>query len=226
MATVLICAAHADDEALGCGGTMARHAGAGDVVHPVFVADGVASRHARETDVGEEAERRRGLARGAAKILGAQPPRFFDFPDQQLDQIPLIELCKRIELLAIELKPDIVYTHHAGDLNLDHVIVNRAVMTAFRPIVGQTVRRIYGFEVLSSTEWSFGVGVPFQPVRFVDITNVLPAKLDALRCYDIEMRPAPHARSYEAVRAQAVLRGASVGVSAAEAFTVLRELEL
>jgi LmbE family N-acetylglucosaminyl deacetylase len=222
---VLVVAAHPDDEVLGCAGTLARHAMAGHQVHIALLTDGVSSREPRRTMREDEILRRRGGAIEAAKILGANPPYFLDFPDQRLDSVPLVEIVKSIEHLAAPLQPDIIYTHSIGDLNVDHRLACAAVLTAFRPTPGQSVSAIYGFEILSSTEWNFGApNVAFQPARFVCISDVLGHKISALEAYDEEMREFPHPRSYDAVRGLAALRGSTVGVKAAEAFSVLREV--
>lgn len=210
--TVLVVAAHPDDELLGCGGTIARHARDGAKVHVLFMTDGVGARGSS----GGEAARRKS-AEAALKILGAEAPVFLNFPDNAMDGVALLDIVKKVEETFARVKPTIVYTHHGGDLNVDHQVTHRATMTACRPLPGFSVRAIYGFEVLSSTEWSL---TPFQPSRFVAIDIEL--KLKALREYHQEMREAPHARSYEAVKALAVVRGASAGLPAAEAFSVLR----
>jgi LmbE family N-acetylglucosaminyl deacetylase len=217
---VLIVAAHPDDEVLGCGGTIARHVAEGDDVHLLFVADG-------ETARGMKARPNRNfMAYEAAKLLGAKPPVFLDFSDQRLDQLALLDITKLIELHALSVIPTIVYTHHAGDLNLDHQIVNRAVMTAFRPLPGSAVKAIYAFEVLSSTEWGCG----FVPNHFVDIDvmagekTARGKKFEALQCYDTEMRRRPHARCYDAVTALMESRGFACGVHAAEAFMTMRSI--
>jgi LmbE family N-acetylglucosaminyl deacetylase len=217
---ILVVAAHGDDEALGCGGTMARHARRGDRVAVLFVADGETARGAG--DVGG----REAAARAAADCLGAEPPVFLRLPDNKLDTVPLLEVVQAIELVAGRVAPSVVYTHHAGDLNIDHQIVHRAAMTAFRPTPTQTVRAIYGFEVASSTDWPGpSLGAPFWPTHVVDITAQTAAKRAALDCYAAEMRTFPHSRSVEAVEALTRLRGAQVGVAAAEAFTVLRQID-
>jgi LmbE family N-acetylglucosaminyl deacetylase len=173
----------------------------------------------------EEILRRRRKAFTAAEILGANPPHFLEFPDQRLDSVPLLGIVQSIERIAASVRPDIVYTHSASDLNVDHRLACAAVLTAFRPIPGQSVSAIYGFEVLSSTEWNFGApSGSFQPARFVCISDVLKHKISALEAYDEEIRDFPHPRSYDAVRALAALRGSTVGVKAAEAFSVLREV--
>lgn len=216
--TVLVIAAHPDDEALGCGGAIARHAGQGEDVHVLFLADGVTSRdETGEADV----EKRRAAALAAAKALGAKPPRFAGMPDNKLDTVPLLDVVKAVEEALTETVPDVVYTHHGGDLNVDHGIVHRAALTACRPQPGCPVRAIYAFEVPSSTEWNDSV---FIPNRFVDIGATLDAKMKALACYAGEMRPFPHPRSLEAIEALARWRGASAGLEAAEAFHIIRQV--
>jgi LmbE family N-acetylglucosaminyl deacetylase len=216
---VLVIAAHPDDEALGCGGTMARHALVGDSVDVVFMADGVFSRAAADLDA------RRDSARTACAILGAAAPTFFEFPDQKLDTVGFLEIVQAIEPVIAKLQPTVIYTHHGGDLNLDHRIVHQAVMTALRPMPASTCRAIYAFEVASSTEWaSSAIGEAFRPDHFVDITATIDRKFEALHAYAQEMRDFPHARSYDALRALAVVRGTGVGLRAAEAFVTLRSI--
>ena len=221
--TVLVCVAHPDDEVLGCGGTIARHTANGDVVHLLFVCDGVTARQGATGDAHAVGNRREASAR-AAKILGAQPPEFLNYPDQELDAIPRLKVTQSVESVARRIKPSIVYTHFSNDLNSDHRRISEVAMTAFRPYPGQSVCAVYSFEIPSSTEWGFLSREPFQPSRFVDISATLARKIEALRAYDAEMRAFPHARSYKSVEALALWRGASVGLHAAEAFSVLREV--
>ncbi len=225
--TILVAAAHPDDEILGCGGTIARHAAAGDIVHILIMAEGATSRQS-ERDVGQardELELLRVSAQNAAETLGAEPPRFAGLPDNRLDGIGLLGIVKPMEAYVEEVKPSTVYTHHGGDLNIDHQLVHQAVMTACRPLPGSCVRNIYTFETVSSTEWADGATQEyFRPIRFVDISETLDKKLAALRNYETEMRSYPHARSYENVANLARMRGASAGVEAAEAFGVVREI--
>ncbi|MCH2138467.1 MAG: PIG-L family deacetylase [Phycisphaerales bacterium] len=214
---VLVVAAHADDEALGCGGLMAKLAAAGRSVHVVFMTDGVSAR-------GEgDADGRQSAASQAAAVLGAHEPVGFDFPDNAMDSVPLIEIVKAIESEVARVQPTTVLTHHHGDLNVDHQVVHRAVLTACRPQPGCSVRELLSFSVRSSTEW--GVADPVQqyaPTVFVDISEALATKMKALQCYTEEMRAAPHSRSLEAVEAEAIATGAQVGVAAAEAFGLIR----
>jgi N-acetylglucosamine malate deacetylase 1 len=220
--SVVVVAAHPDDEALGCAGAMARLSAAGETVHVIFVAEGEGARGQGADDVARTI-RREDMARAACHILGAQEPVFLRLPDNRLDTVALLEVVQKIEAVAAPLRPHTIFTHHRGDLNIDHEIVSRACLTAFRPQPGSTVRAIYGFEVLSSTGWN-SPETGFQPAHFIDISAHTGQKRDALHAYDAEMRAAPHARSYRATEALWTLRGAQVGLDAAEAFTVLRQI--
>ena len=219
MKTVLLVAAHADDEALGCGGTIARHVEEGDAVHLVLMADGVHSRReSSETDLARRIE----ASKRAQSILGISFSQSLELPDNKMDSVPLLEIVQKLEPILKEIQPSVVYTHHHGDLNIDHRLTHAAVMTACRPVPGSSVREIYGFEVLSSTEWATQQDSPFLPNYFVDITQQLGTKLDALEAYAEEMRKTPHSRSMAHVEVLAHHRGYGVGVDAAEAFEVYR----
>lgn len=224
---VLVVVAHPDDEILGCGGTLARHAADGDRVDVLILAEGATARDAVRDAVGHagEIEALRAAAVTAAATLSIRPPRFAGLPDNRLDGLDLLDIVKEVEGAVADVSPEIVYTHHAGDLNVDHRIACEAVMTACRPLPGASVRSIYAFETVSSTEWAVpSASMGFLPVYFVEIGAYLDVKCAALECYRAEMRPYPHARSIRAVKALAQWRGASAGVMAAEAFEVLREI--
>lgn len=221
---VLVIAAHPDDEVLGCGGTIARHTANGDTVHILIVAEGATSR--RGNDSSEGLEELRNAARQSAEILGAQAPKLLGLPDNKMDTLPLLEIVQQIEQVVDDVKPKTVYTHHGGDLNIDHRIVHQAVVTACRPLPAALVQRIYAFETASSTEWgSPDIAPPFNPVHFVDISGEVERKKEALECYVMEMRDFPHPRSWDAIEAQFKFRGSSVGLAAAEAFQVVRQIE-
>jgi LmbE family N-acetylglucosaminyl deacetylase len=220
--TVLIVAAHSDDEALGCGGTIARHVAEGDTVHAVFMADGVTSRSGA---VAEDMQQRLAAADKAHRILGLQRVEYLGWPDNRLDSVALLDVVQSLERVIREIAPQVIYTHHHGDLNIDHRITHEAVLVASRPLPGSTVTEIYGFEVLSSTEWTPSHHPPFVPNLFVEISQYLDIKLQALRAYGLEMRPAPHSRSIEHVDYLARHRGHSVGAAAAEAFVAIRILK-
>ena len=227
MNNVLLVAAHPDDEVLGCGGTIARHADAGDQVQVLIVAEGATSRQQQRDRVQATGELSAlaQAAQQAGAILGAHGVELLDLPDNRLDSLDRLDLIKQIEECIARHQPQVVYVHHAGDVNVDHRRLHEAVITACRPTPGQPVRRLLSFEVASSTEWQPpGSAPPFQPNWFVDITSHWLRKREALAAYASEMRPWPHARSIEALEHLARWRGAQVGVEAAEAFCLLRQL--
>lgn len=219
MKTVLVVAAHPDDEVLGCGGAIARHVAEGDSVHLVFMTDGV---DARANMSNLDLELRRTAAQRAQKILGVTEAYYLGFPDNRMDSVPLLDIVQALETVIERVSPDIIYTHHDEDLNIDHCRTQKAVMTVCRPQPGFSVKEIYGFEVLSSTEWAAQLTNPFAPSMYVDISLQLPVKIRALEAYQDEIREKPHSRSIEHVNVLARHRGYSVGVEAAEAFSVYR----
>ncbi len=219
---VLVVAAHPDDEALGCGGTIARHVAGGGQVQCLFMTNGV---DARGTDSAASARRSESAGR-AARCLGFTNPTILNFPDNGMDSVPLLAATKAVERVLGEHLPNVIYTHHGSDLNVDHRITHQAVITACRPLPGTSVNLILCFETLSSTEWSSrAIGDGFRPNHFVNIAAHLGAKLSALAEYEEEMRTFPHPRSPEAVRALATLRGSCVGLPAAEAFELVRHID-
>lgn len=228
MEKVLVVASHPDDEVLGCGGVMARHADGGDEVQIVILAEGATSRDPlRNAEIRTgELEALRQAGRKAASILGIRAPVFCGLPDNRMDSLDLLDVVKIIEREMETFGPGVIYTHHGGDLNIDHRVAHQAVVTACRSLPGCSIRALYAFETLSSTEWATPeMGGLFQPNRFVGIAPYLERKLEALRCYETEMRQFPHPRSYIAVENLARLRGSAIGVEAAEGFQVIRELE-
>jgi LmbE family N-acetylglucosaminyl deacetylase len=225
---VLVLAAHPDDEVLGCGGAIARHAAAGDEVHVVVLGEGLTSR-SPSLEQGRKAGGADALAaaaRKAGEILGVKSLQLHDLPDNRMDSLDRLDVVKKIEASVAQIAPQVVYTHWVGDLNIDHQIIHRAALTACRPLPGVSVRSILCFEVPSSTEWqAAGTAPAFAPNWFVDVSATLQTKLRALQAYAAEMRPWPHPRSSEAVTHLARWRGASIGVEAAEAFVLCRNLE-
>lgn len=223
MKKIAVIAAHPDDEILGCGATVARHALEGDAVSTLIMAEGIASRGAGDLDGLQKSLY--AAAQRASQIVGARNLEFCQMPDNQMDGLAMLDIVQKVEAFLNDAKPDIIYTHFPYDLNIDHQLVSKAVLTAARPLPESNVSTILYFEVPSSTGWAGEpAGRGFEPNWFVDIGSTLDKKLDALLAYQMEMRPFPHARSIEAVKHLAHWRGAAVGVRAAEAFVLARHL--
>ena len=164
-------------------------------------------------------------AQMAESILGAAGVELLDLPDNRLDSLDRLDLIKRIEECVERHQPECVYVHYAGDVNVYHRRLHEAVVTACRPTPGHVVRRLLSFEVASSTEWQPPGSAPaFQPNWFVDISDQWERKRNALVAYASEMRDWSHARSLKCLEHLAPRRGAQVGVEAAEAFCLLRQL--
>lgn len=214
---VLCVVAHPDDEVLGCGATLARHVLAGDEARVVILSTGATS---RPEVVASDVIGLREAAMAAARIIGATVS-VGTMPDNRLDSVDLLDVVQTVEMALDRFSPEVVYTHAATDLNVDHRLTHQAVVTACRPVPECSVKRLLAFEVPSSTEWGTG----FQPNVFVGMSEeALDRKMKALECYAAEMRPYPHARSREAVEALARVRGVQAGVPVAEAFVLVREI--
>jgi len=216
--TILVIAAHSDDEALGCSGVIARHVAEGDNVHLLFMTDGVTSR----ANAGTGVVRRLTASQNSARILKVSSFTNLNFPDNKMDSIPLLDIVKEIENTIVQTQPEVIYTHHIGDLNIDHQITHKAVVTACRPQPGFCVEEIYAFEVLSSTEWNTPGVEAFSPNVFIDITDYIDIKKQVLEVYSEEMHQPPHSRSIDNALRLNALRGNSVGVDYAEAFELIR----
>ena len=224
---ILVIAAHPDDEILGCGGTIAKHVKNGDEVIVVIMAEGLTSRDLerdrdkREKDLFDLGK----IAESANKLLGVKSLFLHDLPDNRMDSVDRLEIIKVVENYIKKINPSTIYTHHSGDVNIDHRRIHEAVVTACRPQPNNCVKNVLFFEVASSTEWqTSNFNVPFIPNWFVDISETLALKLQALKIYNSEMRDYPHSRSIEALEYLAKWRGSCVGVESAEAFVLGRRL--
>jgi len=224
---ILVVAAHPDDEVLGCGGTIARLAGEGHDVSILILGEGVTSRYGNPSDADPALlETLHAQAQKVGEFLGAKEVELAKLPDNRFDTVPLLDVIKIIEEQVERVQPEVVYTQHGGDLNIDHAVTFRAVLTATRPLKGCPVKKVYAYEVNSSTEWAFRQFAPiFHPNTFVDISETLEKKLKAMEIYEGEARPFPHPRSPEALRATAQKWGSSAGLGAAEAFILIRDVQ-
>jgi LmbE family N-acetylglucosaminyl deacetylase len=223
---VLVAAAHPDDELLGCGGTAARLAGEGHSVYLSILGEGITSRHTDRAGADPAAIKSlHGNSQRVADLLGAKELSLHGLPDNRFDSVPLLDVVKMVEQIIERWRPEAVYTHHGGDLNVDHRVLSQAVLTATRPGQRNSVRDVYMFEIPSSTEWAFQQLSPaFRPNVFVDISATLDTKLKAMQEYESEVRAFPHPRASEALTAIAQRWGSVAGCKAAEAFELVRSI--
>jgi N-acetylglucosamine malate deacetylase 1 len=219
---ILVVAAHPDDEVLGCGGTIVKHAIAGDSVHLLILGEGITSRFTkRESGLGsKELDDLKRYINQSSKIMKIKNTHVFTLPDNRFDSVELLDIVKIVEKAKKEIRPDVIYTHHRADLNIDHRITFEAVLTACRPLQGETVKEIYSFEIPSSTEWSYPNS--FQPNIYVDISGTIKTKIAAMKAYKSEIRKWPHPRSEEAILTLAKKRGCEAGLDFAESFELVR----
>ncbi|MGL5271452.1 MAG: PIG-L deacetylase family protein [Selenomonadaceae bacterium] len=228
MNKVLVVAAHPDDEILGCGGTILKHIAAGDMVHAIIMAEGLTSRD-ESRNIGirkDELELLHKNTYSVADFMGVDKVVLHNFPDNRMDEVAVLDVVKKIEVEIDEFKPNIVYTHHNGDVNIDHLVTHNAVVTACRSLPGQSVKTILFFETLSSTEWQMQTSdKAFLPTWYTDISEFFEKKLKVLEFYQSEMRKYPHSRSFEGVKALARWRGLTIGELYAEAFSLGRMIQ-
>ena len=223
--TILVVAAHPDDEILGCGGTIKRLVDEGCTAYTLILGEGITSRDEKR-DRDErilEIEALKKQVREANRILGVKDVYLHDFPDNRFDTVPLLDIVKVIEKVKNELQPDIVFTHYENDLNIDHQMTYKAVLTATRPMKGECVKELYSFEVLSSTEWNYPLS--FSPDVFFDISDYVEYKKKAMEIYKSELNDFPHPRSLEGIDICAKSWGLKVGYTYAEAFKTVRVLK-
>lgn len=227
MRKILVVAAHPDDEILGLGGTIHKCIKNGDIADCLILGEGITSRQGKREDTGlAMLDELKNNAQSAGKIIGYREIHFADLPDNKFDSMPLLEVIKRVEKHIDAFKPEIIYTHHYGDLNIDHRVTFEAVMTACRPVGGYFVKEIYCFETPSSTEWNFKYdGNMFKPNVFIDIQDTLEAKLKAIECYKSEIKEYPHPRSLKALEMIAARWGIIVGKNYVEAFELIRKVD-
>jgi len=217
---ILVIAPHPDDEVLGCGGTIAKHTLKKDKVYLCIVTKAYPPEWSEE----EIGERKEEVLR-AGKILGIKNTYFLDLPTVKLDTIPQKELNEAITQVVDEVQPEVLYIPHAGDLHRDHQLVFNATIVAARPRPGAMIKQILAYETLSETEWAAAFAEnAFTPNVYVDISETLEVKRKAMSEYRSELKEFPHPRSLKAICVLAKRRGTSIGVEAAEAFMLVREL--
>ena len=219
---ILVVAAHPDDEILGCGGTVARLIREKHEAYVLVLGEGVTSRGEERNKKSNAAalQKLKREARMANSIIGVKDVIIKGLPDNRFDTMPFLDVVKLVEKVKKEIKPAVIFTHYRNDLNIDHRITCEAVLTATRPMPGECVKKIYSFEVLSSTEYSYPL--TFSPDTFFDITDTIKLKLKAFAEYKSEICKYPHPRSVEGVELSAKTWGIRCGLYLVEAFETIR----
>ena len=221
---ILVVAAHPDDEILGLGATIKRLTNEGCTANVLILGEGLTSRKDNRSETQkDDLNKLKSQSVAAAKTVGYSNVEFSDLPDNRFDSIDLLDVIKIVQRYVEKYQPDTIFTHHFGDLNIDHRITFEAVITACRPVNNNCVDNIVCFETPSSTEWNFKYGdSSFRPNLFYDVDKTLEFKLRAMECYLTESTEYPHPRSSEALSVIAKRWGTVVGVNAAEAFEIIR----
>lgn len=219
---VLIVAAHPDDEVLGCFATVKKLIQRGWSAYTLILSGGKTSRgNVSELELDVIAHE----MQAANAHIGVKQVFKQDFPDNAFDSVPLLSIVKAIEQVKSEVSPDLIITHHSGDMNVDHQLTHKAVLTATRPMVGECVKTILAMEVPSSTEWnSYSRETAFVPNVFVDVAETIDDKVSAMGHYASELRPYPHPRSLQYIKELASINGKKVGLEYAENFILVRDI--
>ena len=221
--TILIVVSHTDDETLGMGGTIAKHINSGDKVFAISMTDGLSARNNASS---KQIKERFDASEKAAEILGFNWIKKGNFPDNKIDSIPLINIIKFIEEVKNKINPSIIYTHSSADLNVDHQLVSKAVLTSFRPQVSETWNEIRLFEIPSATDYGHkAITNVFIPNLYINVERTWELKVEALKSYHSEMKSYPNSRSYEGLKNLAKYRGNQVGLKYAESFEIIRKIE-
>ena len=220
---ILIVCAHPDDEVLGCGATCAKLAAEGHEIYTLILGEGKTSRDVDNSE--EDIEILKAEVMLANRTIGVKEVFTANFADNRFDGVDILDIIKRIEKIIDYIKPDTIFTHHYGDMNIDHQITHQAVLTATRPMVGQCVKEIYTFEIASSTEWnSFSKENRFIPNTFVDVSSTIDIKVNAMAAYKSELCKYPHPRSLQFIKEMASYNGVRVGLEYSENFQLIRSV--
>ncbi|WP_304634742.1 PIG-L deacetylase family protein [Pseudoalteromonas sp.] len=225
MKNLLVVAPHADDEILGCGGTIAKYIEAGKQVFVAVMTN--ASVGAPELFDTEAINVIRTEAKRSHALLGVIETIYYDFPAPQLEQYPQYKIASALNQLIREKNIDTLFIPHKGDLHLDHGVVYNACLVAARPVPGQSVKNIFAYETLSETEWGHpSPDAVFIPRKFITLSEQnFAQKIAAMECFSSQLKEFPHTRSLKAIEHLGAIRGATVGALYAEAFDIIRSID-
>lgn len=226
MNKILVIAAHPDDEVLGMGGTISKLTNEGAEVYLLIVTDGSTSQYRGDDNLQMIIDEKKKETLNCANTLGIKEIYYGNLPDMKLDSIPHIEINHVIEYYIDKIQPHTVFTHFWGDVNADHQNVYKSTLVAVRPVIGQIVKRLYCYQVPSSTEWTpCKPDTMFVPNVFVDIEKYAEQKYHAFAQYTTELRDYPHPRCVQYLRETDIANGLKVGLKCAEQFMLLRQID-
>jgi N-acetylglucosamine malate deacetylase 1 len=222
MMNVLAISAHPDDETLGCGGSLLRHASDGDKLHWLILTRAFTPNWTQEVVDRESTE-----VAQVAESYGMCSVHREDFRTMSLDSIPVSNLIDAVRAAIEASRPQIVYLPHFGDVHTDHGAVFTATMSVLKSFYMHKfgVQQVLSFETLSSTE----AAPPhtyrsFLPTVYRNISPHLERKIQIMSMYSTEEQPDLYPRGASAIRALARYRGSTIGVEYAEAFSLIRQV--
>lgn len=226
---ILVVVAHPDDELLGLGASLHKLINNYNIIARVIIlGEGITSRaNSRDREQwDQELTTHKQNIEAARKLIGYDSVGIYDFPDNRFDSVDLLDIVKVIETEKVNFEPEIIFTHHGGDLNIDHQRTFEAVITATRPMENECVKTIITFETPSGTEWqSSNDPRSFKPNLVVEIGEEnLIAKIKGMESYEFEKRDYPHPRSPKSLKIRAQMWGVNYGINLAEVFYIVRTI--
>jgi len=162
---------------------------------------------------------RKNACKNSGKILGISDYTFLDFPVMELESISHLEINRELEKIIKKFNPKIVYTTTRHDINKDHQMVFESTLVVTRP-QPSNVKQVFSYETAGMTINRF------SPTVFEGISKEFKYKIKSFRMYKSELRPFPHSRSLKAIENLAIQRGIESGIKKAEAFELIRSINL
>ncbi|MEZ2718670.1 PIG-L deacetylase family protein [Niallia circulans] len=216
---IIIIAPHPDDETLGCGGTILKHRYSEDEIYWIIVTKMDEAIFSKES-----IQIRKQEIKKVEKFYNFDQTFQLSYLSSSLDNVPSSDLIGSIGQIFKEIQPNIIYVPYRNDIHTDHRIVYDATMSCTKWFRYPSVEKVLVYETLSETDFIMNTDANgFRPNVFVNISDYLERKIEVMRTYDSEISSHPFPRSEEAIRALAILRGATAGVKAAEAFMLVKE---